>query len=69
MNDTTFYQRQKVRVSLPGGTYCAGWVEDAGADCVGVRLVNGNYRRCKPGDVKAEPAVWAADTWGYDGPG
>jgi hypothetical protein len=54
--------RDRVKAYLPGGSYCHGWAEVIEATRIGVRLVNGNFRWCKPSDVKADRRAEFADS-------
>lgn len=60
----TVRKGQSVRAYLPTGNYCRGWVEAVEAARIGVRLVNGNFRWCRPADVKPDPALDHAGPWG-----
>ena len=66
INGVRFEVKARVRAYLSTGNYCRGWVEAVEKKRVGVRLVNGNFRWFRPGDVKAELQRSDVDPFGYE---
>lgn len=58
--------RDAVKCYLPSGNHARGWVEAVEPRRVGVRLVGGNFRWCRPADVTPDRPAHAADRWGYE---